>query len=190
MKTVIFLPGHEEDLASRDYTAVVNAIESKGYRVLFLSINWRYTNIDKWVKQLNETYVKYDPKKTILAGFSFGAMTAFMAATKRNPAELWLFSLSPYFKEDIPALKPQWKKAIGKRKIKAFSSLNFMQLAKTIDCRVLIFIGSEEAEKYPRLLERAEDAHRKLFGSKLIYVPDTTHDIAADKYIAAIAKEA
>src|ERR1035437_7799397 len=101
MKTVLFVPGYQEDMKSRDYASTIRAIESQGYEVKFVPINWKRTTIDQWVEELDAEYGKCDPKQTIIAGFSFGAMTAFVTATKRNPFELWLFSLSPYFVEDL-----------------------------------------------------------------------------------------
>src|ERR1700745_701040 len=101
MKTVLFVPGYQEDIKSRDYTSTVRTIEKQGYKVKFVPINWVRTTIDNWVDELEAVYSKHDPADTILAGFSFGAITAFVAAVKQNPFELWLFSLSGYFDEDV-----------------------------------------------------------------------------------------
>ena len=105
MKTVLFVPGFQEDLTTRDYASVLTAITERGYDVKFVPIKWARTTITEWVEELDIEYAKYDPVNTVLAGFSYGSMTAFMSAVKRNPAELWLFSFSPYFSDDMPKLK-------------------------------------------------------------------------------------
>ena len=110
MKTVLFVPGYPENLESRDYVSTISSIETAGYVVKFVPIEWARTTIDDWVAELEAEYSKHDPRDTVLAGFSFGAMTAFVAASKRNPSELWLFSLSGYFDEDIKnkEMKKSW----------------------------------------------------------------------------------
>ena len=94
MKTVLFVPGYPEDLDSREYAGTMRAIEKRGYIVVYVPIEWKRRTIDNWVQELENVYTKHDPRNTIFAGFSFGAMTAFTAAAKVNPSELWFFSLS------------------------------------------------------------------------------------------------
>jgi predicted alpha/beta hydrolase family esterase len=86
MKTVLFVPGFREDINSRDYKSTLTAIESNGYQVKFIPINWTRTTIEDWTKELDKEYTKHEPAKTILAGFSYGSITAFMAAVNRNPS--------------------------------------------------------------------------------------------------------
>lgn len=130
MKTVLFVPGFREDISSRDYKSTIAAIESKGYKVEFVPINWLRTTIHDWTKELNEVYSNYDVAETILAGFSYGSMTAFMATTRRNPYELWLFSFSPYFSDDITEMKKSWLSNIGLHRANSFRKLDFNTLAK------------------------------------------------------------
>jgi pimeloyl-ACP methyl ester carboxylesterase len=188
MKTVLLVPGFQEDLKARDYKSVLNAIESKGYRAKFVPIQWKRTTIDDWLKELEVEYGKYVPKDTILAGFSYGSMTAFVAASKRLPAELWLFSFSPYFSDDLPKLKKSWKNGIGHRRVTAFSKLNFGQLAKQVTCPTLIMLGSVEADKYPLMVNRANIAKQAIKDSRYVIVDGADHDIADKNYVAAIKK--
>jgi pimeloyl-ACP methyl ester carboxylesterase len=186
MKTVLFVPGFMEDLNSRDYKKTIKAIEEKGYKVKFVPIKWRWTTINDWVQELDKEYTKYNPKNVILAGFSFGSMTAFISATERNPLELWLFSLSPYFSDDISKMKKLWLKYIGKHRDIAFSKLDFNKLAQKIKCKTLIFVGEAEAKKYPLLDNRTKVAHKKIRNSRVIIVPNCKHDVADERYITSI----
>lgn len=188
MKTVLFVPGFQENLQTRDYLKTINAIEERGYKVKFIAINWRGTTIENWVKELNLVYTKLDPKETVLAGFSYGAMVAFVTATKINPSELWLFSLSPYFSEDLKNLhtKLAWIRDIGIRRVSAFEKLDFRKLSKAINCKVLLFAGSLELEKFPRLDERIKLAHSLISNSELILVAGVGHNVVDPKYINSI----
>jgi len=71
-------------MESRDYASIIRAIKAQGYKVKFVPINWKRTTINQWADELEAVYNKCDPKQTIIAGFSFGAMTAFVVATKQK----------------------------------------------------------------------------------------------------------
>jgi pimeloyl-ACP methyl ester carboxylesterase len=190
MKTVLFVPGYQEDLKSRDYSATIAAIKERGYKVTFVPIQWSRTTISDWAQELDRVYSKHDPKETILAGFSYGAMTALMSATKRNPSQLWLFSLSPYFAEDLKSknMKQTWLKGIGHRRVTAFSKLDFKNLAKSVTCKTLLFTGQLEINKWPVIGERSAAAHKLLQKNTLTIVKEAGHDVADKHYIAAIEK--
>jgi hypothetical protein len=188
VKTVLLVPGNKQGMHTHPYQNTVEAIEKAGYKVKFIPVNWKYTTINDWVAQLEEEYLKLDPKNTILAGFSFGSMTVFMEASKRPPAELWLFSLSPYFAEDLPLLKNTWKDGIGKKRIKVFSDMRFNELVTKISSKTLIFVGDKELERYPDLAYRSEDAHTKIRNSKYIVAEDVGHEVTHPNYMKAIAE--
>lgn len=183
MKTVLFIPGFGEGLESRDYRSVLQAFESKNYQAVFVPIKWERTDLGHWLKEFNKTYREYDPSQTILAGFSFGAVTAFAAAAERQPAELWLCSLSPYFDSDNP--KKSWLTFIGKRRAQAFAALDFPALTGKISCPTKVMYGALEVEE---VKHRARKAHALIKNSQLIEVPGAKHDIAASAYIEAIKK--
>lgn len=189
MKTVLFIPGFREDIKSRDYKSTLAAIESKGYQVKFVPINWARTTIDEWTNELNKEYSKHEPTETILAGFSYGAMTAFMAAVPKNPSELWLFSFSPYFSDDMPDMKKSWLSNIGHRRADSFRKLDFSKLADGIKCKTLIFVGEVEAAKYPLIDKRSKIAHQKIARSSLVIVDSADHDITDKNYISAMKNE-
>ena len=186
MKTVLFVPGFKEDLNYRNYKLTIEAIKSKGYKVKFIPINWFKTDITDWVSELDKVYLKLKPENIILAGFSFGSMTAFISATKTNPYELWLFSFSPYFSDDIPKLKKTWLAYIGHRRIALFNNLDFTELAKSIKCKTLIFYGEVEARKYPLIGNRSKIASKHIKHSVLIVVPNSGHDVTNENYIKSI----
>jgi hypothetical protein len=122
----------------------------------------------------------------VLAGFSFGSITAFISAVKQNPEELWLFSFSSYFSEDMPKLKKAWLAYIGHRRAGLFNNLDFDSLAKSIKYKTLIFYGELEARKYPLIGNRSKIANRRIKSSALFEVPNSGHDVTNLNYIKAI----
>lgn len=190
MKTVLFIPGFKEDMKSRDYKSTIKGIEDSGYKVYFVPIQWNRTTIDDWLNELEAEYAKHDPKETILAGFSFGALTAFVAATRQNPSELWLFSLSPYFHEDIHSkyMKKSWLSHVGHRRVSAFDKLNFKVLAKIIQCKTLVFAGEAELNKWPDMKARTLSAEKYIRESKLLIVNGVEHDVADKRYVDTIRR--
>lgn len=186
MKTVLLVPGNKQGLDTQPYDKLAEAIERVGYKVKFIPIQWKRTTLNDWLEQLEEEYNELDSSNTILAGFSFGSMIVFTEAAKRPPAELWLFSLSPYFAEDLSLLKDRWKEEIGEQRIKVFEYLKFNELVKNISSKTLLFIGSKEIKRYPDLNYRIEDAHSKIPGSKLIVAVGAGHEVTSQEYIKAI----
>lgn len=189
MKTVLFIPGFQENIYSRDYPKTIKAIEKAGYKVKFVDINWKRTTIKHWVEEFDAVYKNYDPKDTILAGFSYGAMTAFMAATKRSPVELWLFSLSPYFIEDMTqeTFKKAWLNYIGHRRTDDFKTLSYVSLIKSISSRVKFFYGDVELKSWSDIGYRNAIADKSP-NMETILIPGAKHDVASDVYIDAIIK--
>jgi predicted alpha/beta hydrolase family esterase len=183
MKTVLFIPGGMEDTDSRDYSSVIKAIKKSGYKVKFIAINWKRKVISDWVAQLDAEYNKYEASEVILAGFSWGSITALVSASKRNPAELWLFSLSPFFAEDTAKFKKSWLSSIGQRRVDSFKKLSFRDTAKLISCRTLIFAGEYEVKQ---LVDRCSQASKTIPSSKMILVSKVGHDVADKVYIQSI----
>ena len=188
MKTVLFVPGFRESIDDRDYRGVMAAVEQKGYIVKFVPIEWTRTTITDWVRMLDEEYTKHDPASTVLAGFSYGSLTAFVSATKRNPSELWLFSFSPYFADDMQHMKKSWLKEIGKHRTESFSKLEFDKLAERIKCKTLIIVGEKEIKKYPLIGNRSVVANRSIKNSRMAIVSGSDHDVTDKRYIETIQR--
>jgi hypothetical protein len=182
------IPGNGEGLKSRNYQAVLDLYKELGYEPHFVPIEWRYKTIDSWVAQVQAHIPQKDLENSILSGFSFGSMIAFCVAARVNPKKLLLFSLSPYFKEDMP-LPLKWENWQGKRRMERFRQLSFNDLAPNIKCPTILFLGSVEKEKYQKSWERTQVAHRRIKGSRVVLSKDVAHNVEDPKYTAAI-KEA
>lgn len=188
MKTVLFVPGFKGDRSSSSGSPLLPAIRAAGYKLRYVDIQWKRTVVDDWVRELEEVYKNYNPEDTILAGFSFGAVAALLAAAKRLPAGLWLFSLSSAFDDDRELKKPdadtlRW---IGKRRLSAFAALDYHAIIQRITCKTLIFYGELEVEKYPDLVRRCQLAANDIPGARIIKIPRAGHAVDNPDYITAI----
>jgi esterase/lipase len=181
------IPGSGENLKSRDYQAILDLYKQLGYEPHFVPIDWKYRTVDDWVEQVEKRISKKDLQDSLLSGFSFGSMIALAVAAKTNSKQLLLFSLSPYFKEDMP-LPEKYGKWAGKRRIENFEKMSFNKLAAEIESPTIIFIGFKEKEKYKDMWHRSNEAHKRIKDSKLILVEGAGHDVTHPSYIKAIVK--
>ena len=182
------IPGNGEDLKSRDYGAVLKLYKDLGYEPEFVPIEWKYKTIDDWVQQVLKKLSKRDIQNSVLSGFSFGSSIALAVAADTNPKQLLLFSLSPYFKEDMP-FPDEYLKWHGKRRVENFRNFSMNSLAAKIACPTKIFIGRKEIDRYAEMDERSSQAHQRIKGSQLIVIDDVGHDVGDPKYVEAIRKE-
>jgi esterase/lipase len=179
------IPGSGEDLKSRNYKAVLEVYKNCGYEPEFIPITWKYRTIDHWLREIKAKIPKEELANSLLSGFSFGAMIALALSAEANPKQLLLFSVSPYFNEDMP-LDPRYIKWAGQRRIDAFEHIHFNELAARIYCETFIFLGDMEKKKYKNMWHRAGEARKRISNSELILVDDVGHDVGDPNYIAAI----
>lgn len=185
MKTVLFVPGFQEDKASRNYAATLLAIEQRGYTVEFVSIKWRYTTQRDWIEQLNNVCSRYDPANTVLAGFSFGAVIALCAAADYQPSEVWLFSLSPLFVEYAQFWSSSDKHVIGKRRLRIAGETSLIKLISTANYPMKIFVGEKELLRWPEMANVYHDVTRSKRANGIV-IERIGHDVTAKEYVAAI----
>jgi len=180
------IPGAFEDLKSRDYQAVLDVYKKLGYEPRFIKIDWKYKTIDDWVEQVQAKLSKENVQDSLLSGFSWGAMIALVLAAKYySPKKLLLFSLSPYFAEDLPYVKKPWLKWAGKHRVATFKHLKMNELAVKIQCPTVIFIGDKEVSKYSDMKRRTREAHKRIQGSKLVIIKGVKHDVGDPLYVKA-----
>lgn len=188
MKTVLFVPGFKENYKARDYAAVFRAFERGGFQARFVDINWHRTTQHDWVQQLDEIYKQYHPKDVVLAGFSFGAVTAFLAAAQRVPAGLFLCSLSPLFAEDIAHWTAADRRLVGVCREREARETPFRAAALRINCPVWSCIGSQELDQWPDMRYRFEETKQAFPRGVHTVVSNVGHMVDDERYIAAITR--
>src|SRR6266403_2076787 len=101
-KTIFIVPGYRHGPNNKSYQALAKLLTLEGYDPIVVTIPWKKTTISQNTEYFLQEYKKIHAKKKYILGFSFGAMIAFLAATKVDVSGLILCSLSPYFQEDLP----------------------------------------------------------------------------------------
>ncbi|MFI5265598.1 MAG: hypothetical protein ACHQT7_02540, partial [Candidatus Levyibacteriota bacterium] len=100
-KVIFIIPGFRQSTTSTAYKEIAKVLKSEGYHPILVKIPWKGSTISSSTEYFLKRFNKIDAKKKYILGFSYGAMIAFLAATKVKTTGLILCSMSPYFKEDL-----------------------------------------------------------------------------------------
>lgn len=169
-KTIFIIPGYRQSSTSKAYKAIAVLFAQHGYEPIILSFSWKQSILQNTEYFLKE-YKKVRRKKKYILGFSFGAMIAFLAATKVKVSGLILCSLSPFFKEDSK---------------KEFFDLQFAQLVKKVKAdQIVLLYGVKEARS---LINRVKETflHISSKKKKLLPIKNTDHSIGNKNYLQII----
>ncbi len=170
-KVVFIIPGFKHRPTNRAYKEIAKILKNEGYHPILITIPWKQATISENAEYFLKEYKKIRAKKKYILGFSFGAMIAFIAATKVRTSGVILCSLSPYFKEDV-----------------SFSQLRCATLAKQIKAeQIHLLYGKNEARS---VIRRVSETYRQISVTQkyLIPIKDTEHDIGNRRYLHTIAQ--
>jgi hypothetical protein len=185
-KTIFIIPGYRHVPTQKAYQALFEILKSEGYEPILVAIPWKKTTISENTTYFLKTYNKIKTKKKYILGFSFGAMIAFLAATKISVDGLILCSLSPYFQEDLPKKKIYLRSPIQADRYNDFSKLHFATLAKQLKAKKIhLLYGSKEARS---LIRRVNDAFTRitLEEKSVQRVKEVDHNISDPRYLQSI----
>jgi len=185
-KTIFLINGFHSQSTEQSFDYLDKHFSNLGYTVQKPHIDWKYKVMSDNVKQFEEFFNTHKTDYNTVLGFSFGAMIAFISAPKLKPDELYLCSLSPYFKEDIKVLNKQWVKYIGHRRANDFAQFDSSIIASKIFSKTKVFYGTTEAQKYPELKARCIQAATEIKNAKLIIAKDAKHNIEDPGYKKAL----
>ncbi len=170
-KIVFIIPGYKHKPSHKAYSQLAKILKNEGCHPILITIPWKQATISENAEYFLKEYKKIRAKKKYILGFSFGAMIAFIAATKVRASGVILCSLSPYFKEDISS-----------------SLLHFAILVKQVKAeQILLLYGTNEAKP---LIKRVSAAYRQISVNqkRLIPIKGTEHDIGDRRYLHTIAQ--
>lgn len=185
-KTIFIIPGYRHVPSQKAYQSLSEILKSEGYEPILVTIPWRKTTISENTEYFIKTYNKSKTKRNYILGFSFGAMIAFLAATKISVDGLILCSLSPYFQEDLPQKKRFSHSPIQADRYEDFSKLHFATLVKKLKVKKIhLLYGSKEARS---LIRRVNDAFEQInLEEKYIQrIKATDHNIGDKRYLQSI----
>jgi pimeloyl-ACP methyl ester carboxylesterase len=192
-KTFFIVPGFKMSSTSRSFLWLRRFLEQKGFKVLIAPITWNYRTMDDYVAEFKVFYEKNRSKENYLLGFSYGAVIALLSANDLRPEKVYLCSLSPDFKEDLPMMKsPEMKswidRFVGKRRLAEIKRRSGREAARNLQIPSVVFYGGFEGEKFPSLRIRCEETASLAKRSKLVIVKDAPHDIRYPEYQKAILR--
>ncbi len=182
-KTIFIIPGYTEQATQTQYQPLCNFFEENQYLVQKPEITWKYRTMSDYVSYFTDFYVQHKTDYNDVLGFSFGAMIAFISAPQLQPDSLYLCSLSPYFRDDLPGLKKTWLKQIGRRRVEHFRTLDAKQLGRKIDMPTTIFCGDKEDKS---VMKRCTQTSQEVPNAKLVVVKDAPHDIGHPNYTKTV----
>src|SRR5258705_1869469 len=135
-KVVFIIPGFRQKPTQIAYKEIAKKLKSEGYFPVPITINWKETTISENTDYFLSQVKKRDlvNKKIYILGFSYGAMIAFLAATKIKVHGLILCSLSPFFKEDLQKLSKS-ATALEIKRYMNFSILPAKELARKVKAK-------------------------------------------------------
>ncbi|HSD98585.1 MAG TPA: hypothetical protein VLB73_02710 [Patescibacteria group bacterium] len=191
-KIVFLIPGFRHKIGQKGYSLLRKTLVSEGFRVVPIAVPWKGSTITDnttfFLKKYNEKLAKLSllSKDVYLLGFSYGALVAFLAATKIPVRGLVLCSLSPFFKEDLPKTLPKNSSALQIIRHKTFASLYSNKLAKKIKAKSVCMLYGEKESTV--LINRSKKTFRAIASKKkyLFSIQKTDHAISDKKYINAI----
>jgi len=188
MKRIAYIiPGYDEShTKQKGYAAVAKLFEKKGIEPIHIDINWKSKHpaqFSDFVSQFLRQYKKPKNAEVYVLGFSYGATTAFLSAAKTKPTAFIFCSLSPYFTEDLPKLKPAWVKWFRKNFEK--SDYSFKEKVVGITAPAHFIYGEKESEACAK---RARSARRALPNSTLTIAKGAKHNISQKEYLVALER--
>lgn len=185
-KTIFIIPGYRHVPTNKAYQSLSAILKGEDYEPILVTIPWKKTTISENTAYFLKTYNKIKTKKKYILGFSFGAMIAFLAATKISVDGLILCSLSPYFKEDVAQQKFRSRSPIQADRYEDFSKLHFGTLAKQLKAKKIhLLYGSKEARS---LIRRVNEAFEQIvLEEKFVQrIKATDHNIGDKRYLKTI----
>ena len=180
-KVLFVLPGYKESHDQEGYKEITKHAISRGYKVVPVSIPWKYQTMSQWVIYFKNIVLKYEGYDLFVVGFSFGAFIALVCSYEISFKKMILCSVSPYFKEDIKSLPKKAFKILGKKRMLDFKTIVHGENKKT---EAIFFVGSLEL---PVCLRRSIFLKNKWKGkSRLKILEDTGHNISRPSYYKAV----
>ena len=186
MKHILYLiPGWNEQTSQKEYQKIKSHFENNGFEIIEISITWKRRVMSQYVDEFLSQCIHSNEDKVSVLGYSFGAMIAFISSRYISYTNMYLCSLSPFFKEDLSSTLITWKLILGVRRVKDFSTLSFNEIIENWNppSNVYLFYGEKE---YSQLISRMKEMHVKIKNSKLISVPNCKHQLSHENYLKMV----
>jgi esterase/lipase len=179
-KIVYIIPGYREHAGMKSYQKVMRCFRKKGIEPIPVKITWQRNTMREYVEEFISQLKTESGDEAYAIGFSFGAMIVFLTAPFIQFKQIYLCSLSPYFKEDLSGLTKTDKRSLGKKRLKDFQTISFNAVAKYVLCSAKLTVGEKEAAP---VQIRTRAAKHKIKRSKLIIFSEARHVFGESVYV-------
>jgi pimeloyl-ACP methyl ester carboxylesterase len=184
---VHIIPGYEQShVKQRGYKKVGKFFAARNITPIYIDIDWHQekpATFRNYVDQFLAQYEKEKNTEVYMLGFSYGALIAFLAASKIKPKALILCSLSPYFAEDLvhfpEDLLGWWRTNF------LDSDYSFEKLAPRIKMKTYLVVGDVE---HPGSIARAKAGKKTIPESKLSIAKGAKHNIGQKEYLETLER--
>lgn len=185
-KVIFIIPGYRQKITSKAYVRLSEMFTVEGYTPILVDIPWKNTTISENTAYFLKVYRSVKSQEKYILGFSYGAMIAFIAATKISVYGLILCSLSPYFNEDISKKRTAAQTTLMRMRYKDFLTFHAESLSKMIKAkRIVMLYGKQESRV---LIKRVRLTFNQISSTNkhLISISKTEHEIGNKKYLDKI----
>lgn len=192
MTTVFILAGFDlhHTAATERYTILENGLRQKGYKIVAVDIAWKRKTPSKYANEFVQFYKANKTKKNIVIGNSFGAVIGLISAVHTKPDELYLCSISPFFKEDYGKYPDNYAvKIFGKRRAQNLWAISANEIADKINVlctKTIVMYGENEHQSSPNLVSRCQESAKRIKNSQLVEIANAPHDMADPIYSKAV----
>lgn len=181
-KTIFIIPGFRQKASQHAYKSLAQMLKKEGFSPIPVNISWKQRTVSENTDEFLKQFKQVRRKEKYILGFSYGAMIAFLAATKVKTSGIILCSLSPYFKEDLFKKYPGVRADITKMQYKDFLNLPCSILAKKVRTKHVSMLYGDKESKL--VISRVTQTF-KLINAKqkyLLPVKKSEHNIADKRY--------
>lgn len=195
MTTIFLITGFRPGVtATHDkYKHFIKLLEDKGYKVVPVDIDWAYKTHTQFVSLFLKYYKAMKTDRNVLVGNSFGALAALLSAREFEPDEIYLCSLSPFFKESLvdKEVENYSKKRFGTRRVEDLKQYSIVRVAEELNStqiKVHFLFGSIERTIYPMLPKFTETYQRLFKNSTITELDDVAHSLRLPEYYQSVVE--
>lgn len=185
-KVIFIIPGYRQKVTNKAYLRLSEILTLEGHTSILVPISWKNSTISDNISHFLTLYKTVKSREKYILGFSYGAMIAFIAATKVNVQGVILCSLSPYFNEDLFKKRTKEQSSLMRMRYKDFLKFHATSLSKSIKAKHIVMLyGTQESRS---LIKRVKLTFNQISSGykQLIFIPKTEHEIGSKKYLAKI----
>jgi pimeloyl-ACP methyl ester carboxylesterase len=196
MTTVFIIAGYilgQSAATIKEFDEFEQLLQAKGYVVVRVDILYNEHIHSTYIAEFISRYKALKTKKNIVIGNSFGAVVALFSAAQFQPDELYLCSMSPFFKETLQN-KQFYDYAVrefGSSRTEDLATYSMYDQASVINrlhVPVHFTYGELETGVYTHLVDFNKDYQPFFTNSDIRKIPHAPHGFRDPNYYRALVE--